>query len=321
MLYETSYAHFTVYNADLSEKMNYGYVCHDTVPATDTWVLALESGDYYLKVDDFGQNNRYKIYMSFNSYNANDTYAISFDSPQNYELGQMVIGAATVTKEDDWYKVKIPNSKVYVLTVKTYKVRQDYIIYNSDLSEKLLSGYVSSDNPPASERQEVTLFSGTYFIKMSSDYGGKYEFSLVELTPYNCSHNYKEKQVNATYFAKGYNLHICEKCGKEYKDQYTAKKKLGESYVESYSYTSKGRIYLQWQTVSDASGYEVRYCRSKKMKKGVKLIKVKGQKKYKKTIKKLSGRKKYYIQVRAYKKSGAKIVYGIWSSKKSFRIK
>lgn len=321
MLYETSYAHFTVYNADLSEKMNYGYVCHDTAPATDTWVLALEAGDYYLKVDDFGQNNRYKLYMDFKSYNANDIYAVSFDSPQNYELGQTITGATTVTKEDDWYKVRISNNKVYVLTVKTYKVRQDYTIYNSDLSNKLLSGYVSSDNLPATESREVTLSQGTYFIKMVSNYGGKYEFSLTELTPYNCSHNYKEKKVNATYFAKGYNLHICEKCRKSYMDNYIAKKKIGQSTISIYSHSGKGKIYLQWSTVSDASGYQIRYCKSKAMKKGVNTKKIKGQKKSKSTLKKLSRKKKYYVQVRAYRESGTKIVYGKWSSKKSLKTK
>lgn len=57
------------------------------------------------------------------------------------------------------------------------------------------------------------------------------------------------------------------------------------------------------------------------MKKGVKIKLIKGRTKSKKTIKKLSRKKKYYVQVRAYKKSGKKIVYGKWSAKKCLKTR
>ena len=72
---------------------------------------------------------------------------------------------------------------------------------------------------------------------------------------------------------------------------------------------------------SDASGYQIRYCKKKSMKSGVKVMTVKGQRKYKKTISKLSRRKRYYVQVRAYKKSGKKTVYGKWSQKYMLKTK
>lgn len=150
---------------------------------------------------------------------------------------------------------------------------------------------------------------------------GKYVFCIEGLNQKNCNHEYMDKTVYPNYFNKGYDFHKCEKCGKSYKDNYTEKKKLGQGVVSLWSKSGKGKIILQWYTISDASGYKIRYCKSKKMKKGVKTITVKGQKKYKKTIKRLSRRKKYYVQVRAYKKSGNKIVYGKWSGKRKLKTK
>ena len=128
--------------------------------------------------------------------------------------------------------------------------------------------------------------------------------------------------MDATYFEKGYRLYTCEKCGKKYKDDYVAKRQLDQGSISSwYSSSGKGKIYLRWYTISDASGYQIRYCKKKSMKSGVKVMTVKGQRKYKKTISKLSRRKRYYVQVRAYKKSGKKTVYGKWSQKYMLKTK
>lgn len=69
--------------------------------------------------------------------------------------------------------------------------------------------------------------------------------------------------------------------------------------------------------VSGATGYQVAYATNKKFKK-------KKTKKFSKTsvtLKKLKKKKKYYVKVRAYKKSGKKVVYGSWSKVKSIKIK
>lgn len=144
--------------------------------------------------------------------------------------------------------------------------------------------------------------------------------SLEKLSQKNCNHQCKHSTVYLTYFTKGYVQYQCEKCGKSYRDRYTVKKTLGQGSISMYSRSEKGKLYLQWYTVSDASGYQIRYSKKGNMKNS-KTINVKGQSKNKKMIKKLSRRKKYYVQVRAYKKSGTKTVYGKWSSKKCLKTK
>ena len=53
--------------------------------------------------------------------------------------------------------------------------------------------------------------------------------------------------------------------------------------------------------------------------KGATVKTVKAPEKNTLTIKKLSRKKKYYVQVRAYIKSGNKTAYGKWSKKRWFK--
>ena len=68
------------------------------------------------------------------------------------------------------------------------------------------------------------------------------------------------------------------------------------------------------------TGYQVRYSKAKSMK-GAKIMTVKGPSKTACKIKNLKGGKKYYIQVRAYKKTGSKTYYSSWSKTKSATTK
>ena len=75
-----------------------------------------------------------------------------------------------------------------------------------------------------------------------------------------------------------------------------------------------------WKTVSGASGYQVQYSTSSKLKSAKTATVSKGSSK-KTTIKKLTKGKKYYFKVRAYKTVGSIKVYGAWSSVKSVKVK
>lgn len=79
----------------------------------------------------------------------------------------------------------------------------------------------------------------------------------------------------------------------------------------------KRRVRVTWKKLSKVTGYQVQYSLNKKFKKAKKVRTKKG--KY--TIKKLKKKKRYYIRVRAYKKSGKKKVYGTWSKVKKIKIK
>lgn len=80
----------------------------------------------------------------------------------------------------------------------------------------------------------------------------------------------------------------------------------------------KAQAVVQWKKVSGAAGYQIRYS----LKSNFKAAKTVTTKTTKVTLKKLTSKKTWYFQVRAYKtdSTGAK-VYGAWSTKKSAKIK
>lgn len=69
---------------------------------------------------------------------------------------------------------------------------------------------------------------------------------------------------------------------------------------------------LTWKKVSGASGYEIQYSLKKNFKKPKKITIKKASTKSK-TIKGLKKKKKYYVRIRAYKKSGKKKIYSKWT--------
>lgn len=152
---------------------------------------------------------------------------------------------------------------------------------------------------------------------------GNYVFSVFSHKNYSkyCIHEYSQSLILPTYFEKGYQLHVCEICGYTYKDNYSIKKVLDQGYLYSACCTGKGKMYLYWSTVSDATGYQIRYSTDKSFKTGVVTKNVSGQSSSSKAISKLSRKKKYYVQLRAYIKSGGKTAYGKWSAKMALKTK
>lgn len=76
---------------------------------------------------------------------------------------------------------------------------------------------------------------------------------------------------------------------------------------------------VKWVKKSGATSYQIRYSKNKNMSKA-KTITVSG-KSGAKTIAKLTGKKKYYVQIRVIKRIGAQTYYSSWSSKKSITTK
>ncbi|MBQ3136534.1 MAG: fibronectin type III domain-containing protein [Clostridia bacterium] len=97
----------------------------------------------------------------------------------------------------------------------------------------------------------------------------------------------------------------------------TAPPKVSKISVKSSKANS---LSVTWGKVKGASGYEVQYSTSKKMKAAV-TVTVKKGKITKLTVKKLKKGKKYRIRVRAYKSVGKKKIYGSWSAIKSIKLK
>ena len=83
--------------------------------------------------------------------------------------------------------------------------------------------------------------------------------------------------------------------------------------------TAKKTATVSWKKVKGASGYVVYRATKKNGKyKSVKKISKGSTVKY--VNKKLTKKKTYYYKVRAFKKSGKKVVYGAYSNKVSVKI-
>lgn len=100
----------------------------------------------------------------------------------------------------------------------------------------------------------------------------------------------------------------------------------------SYSYTpvktyitslKKGKksFTVKWASkAKDVSGYQVRYSLKSSMKSS-KTVTVSSPTATSKKISKLKKKKKYYVQVRTYKKIAGTAFYSSWSTKKSIKTK
>ncbi len=93
-----------------------------------------------------------------------------------------------------------------------------------------------------------------------------------------------------------------------------------KSKIISLKAADKGTLTVKWKSVSGASGYEVQYSTSKKLK-SAKTVSVKKGQTVKLTLKKLKSKKKYYVRVRAFRTVGGKKFYGAWSTVKNLKVK
>ncbi|WP_026524014.1 fibronectin type III domain-containing protein [Butyrivibrio sp. MB2005] len=85
----------------------------------------------------------------------------------------------------------------------------------------------------------------------------------------------------------------------------------------------KKSITISWKklTAKDIKGYEIQYSTDKAFKKDVKTVNIGKTKRTSKTIKKFTSKKKYYVRIRTYKKSGGEKIYSKWSKSKSVKVK
>lgn len=95
--------------------------------------------------------------------------------------------------------------------------------------------------------------------------------------------------------------------------------------LTSVSSPKKGAMNLKWKKVKGVAGYQIQISTSSTMSENTKTATIKGSSTVSKPITKLTKGKKYYVQVRAYKKVKVKgktrTVYGSWSATKSIKIK
>lgn len=84
---------------------------------------------------------------------------------------------------------------------------------------------------------------------------------------------------------------------------------------------AKKAVSVEWKKVSGVKGYQIQVATDKKFKKNKKTVNIKKQKTTKTTVKKLKGKKKYYVRIRTYKTVNGKKVYSYWSKVKTVKTK
>ncbi len=85
----------------------------------------------------------------------------------------------------------------------------------------------------------------------------------------------------------------------------------------------KKSIKLKWKkaTAKGIKGYEIQCSTDKNFKKDVKTVTIKKVKTTSTTIKKLKSKKKYFVRIRTFRKSGTEYIYSKWSKVKSVKVK
>ncbi len=124
----------------------------------------------------------------------------------------------------------------------------------------------------------------------------------------------KLKRVAPTYFEKGKTEgEKCAVCGEILTPQKSiAKLVLAVPSKKKATAKKKGFVFT-WKKNGNATGYIIQYS-TKKDFSSKKTIKVTRNSTVKKTVKNLKAKKRYYIRIRAYKKSGNKTAYSKWSA-------
>ncbi len=315
----------------LSRNQEYNYTTEDISITED---LYLVSGTYYIVISKYNDYREYEGKYNFSLLfsPSEETYIEtnggsnnSISSASSLILENDYKGQIALNDDKDFYVFNLSSSQAVSISVQA-GIKNAYIrLYGFNGNE--LDSWSPGWNDVTKEinfRETKVLKRGDYYIAVVADYGscGNYILNISPLTESNCPHEEFDSKWHApSYFTIGYMEYICEKCGYSYKGDYEPVKNLRQGYLYSYSYAGKRSLNLYWATVTDASGYQIRYGTRKNLKSNSVVKKIKGQTADRITIKKLKKNKNYYIQTRAYKTSGSKTVYGKWSVKIKLKTK
>lgn len=331
--YDVQYVYWKLYDESGEELLSYNPSWNSTtrniVVDED---LYLTEGTYYISVSRDG--SRYGKYSFSATYTSSrETYPESgwgvnntIETASGLSLGQNYTGQLAINDAKDFYKFSVSSGQTLSVKLEC-PIEYVYVkLYDAQGNELWSENPHWNNTTRSINFKRITILEkGTYYLSVVRDgyRYGNYKLNVSKLTQANCPHNsFDTTWHDATYFARGYRVYKCKDCGYTYKDDYTAVRKLPQGYFYSgYCGSGRGTLTLYWSTVSDASGYQIRYCKNKNFKSGVVTKTIKGKSNSYKKITKLSRNQKYYVQVRPYKKSGSRTVYGAWSSKKYMKTR
>lgn len=133
----------------------------------------------------------------------------------------------------------------------------------------------------------------------------------------NNSNNTNNNKNNTTAYTKPSNKTTASK--KPTKRALLPVEKMTGS-LKSVKSPAKSTLAITWKKLRKVTGYQVQFCAKSNFKKGTIERKFK-QKVTKTKVRPVKSKKKYYVRMRPYTKSGSKTYYGKWSKVKSVKIK
>ncbi len=331
LFYEMEYVYWKLYDEEgielLSNRPVWNNTTKDIAVNQDIY---LSSGIYYISVSKSLYCGKYNFSLQFSP--SEETYAETSGGSNNsvssaslLDLENDYKGQIAINDEKDFYSFNTGSGSSLSISVQAGMEYLYIRLYDSGGNEiDSWRPYWNSTTKEINFKETKVLERGDYYIAIVSSSGcyGNYILNISPLTKSNCPHNeYSSQWYDATYFTTGYREYTCKECGYSYREDYEPVKKLGQGYLYSYSYAGKRSLNLYWATITDASGYQIRYGTNKNLKSNSVVKKIKGQSVDRTVIKKLKHNKNYYIQTRAYKTYGSKTVYGKWSAKIKIKTK
>ena len=210
----------------------------------------------------------------------------------------------TVTYKNNFYPGKV------TMIIKGIDDYTGEIIKEFDIVKKEI-GNVTIRTEFENKQLKITVNNGSYAMTKGKDYDytvATDDKGKITITFTGLGDNYTGTYVRTIEAEDNPNA------PKEIETIKVAKAKI------KYIKNKKGKkVSLKWAKISRVTGYNVRYATTKKKLEKAKVKNIKTNiPKY--TIKKLK-KKKYYVQVRAYRTVNGKKTYGDWSKVKSVKVK
>lgn len=129
----------------------------------------------------------------------------------------------------------------------------------------------------------------------------------------------KEAQKAAEEAAKAAKAALEEWNKKQAESEKEPEIQVKKTAIKSAKSKKKRELLVSWKKQKDVSGYEIQYSRSKTFKNAD--VKKVGAKKKSVKLRKLAGKKTYYVRIRAYRKTDNGVVYGAYSNVLRSKIK
>lgn len=180
-------SYYQLWKEDLTDKYYSRelYTSSTSNPKTDTVTLAMEPGNYYIKVYGYGNHTgNYQIKAAFKAADNNETEPndeIGQEMP--IRMDQKITGFFSEDDEADFYRFDLTQKKrirIHCIS----RIRDIYCtLYNSDYTQIDDNNiYTGSEEAPKIYSEEYELNPGTYYVRIHSRYTGRYNLTCSEVT-------------------------------------------------------------------------------------------------------------------------------------------